>query len=113
MVKMNFERGIDPKQAIGIGREANPKLIRGIEETFPRPEDSYRMDIVHGRKLLINICGSSKTEALFNLQDRSIMLVFFNGDRTNITQMGGEWVSYGGLKLKIPEFLKPEGASRL
>lgn len=110
---MNFERGIDPKEAIGIGKKANPIVLRAIEEIYPGwPGNSHKLNFVHGRKLLDDICNSeSESEVLFNLLNRKIMLVFSNEDKTNIKYMWRKWVQYEGFKCRIPEFLNPENVS--
>ena len=47
------------------------------------------------------------------MQDRNIMIISKNGNSTDIKYMWGEYVCLPGITIKIPEFLKPEGASRI
>ena len=112
---MKFERGKKPLVSIGVGKEANPIRISSVEE-YHHEDGKITIESIglyRAQNLLRSICEGPKSEVLFNLQDRNIMLRDQRGNSRDIKHMWGEWICVPGFTFKIPEFLKPERARKI
>lgn len=113
---VNFERGLDPKASMGIGKAANPLIITSVEEEYwegGRVQSNKDVEKADQNTWMNPIDDPVEIDYLFNNWEKTIdpFYGFWYQDPddeeeyiwAHPSELEGEWVEWSGNKYYIPK----------